>query len=136
MWIECGIINYKLIIPFIYPIFFQIRIIIHKGEEKPFLKFFTNYLGYLFSGLIYLIIKYRMEKVELSDNDKINNNDDETTVLEFNEELIPNTGSNETSISSVMTINTTVNKKTNQIDLEGERIEKKNFKRNIYIYLF
>ena len=76
MWIECGIINYKLIIPFIYPALFQIRMIIHKGEEKPFLIFFTNYLGYLFSGLIYLIIKYRMKKVELSKEDNITNDND------------------------------------------------------------
>ena len=54
MWIECGIINYKLIMPLIYPALFQIRIIIHKDEEKPFKIFFTNYLGYLFSDLIYL----------------------------------------------------------------------------------
>ena len=135
MWIECGIINYKLIIPLIYPTLFQIRIIIHKDEEKPFLIFFTNYLGYLFSGLIYLIIKYRMKKVEISDKDKINNNDDETTILDFNEELIPNNDeSNEISRSSFMPIKSTfnkmkINKANNQIDLEIEKIEKKNSKR-------
>ena len=143
MWIECGIINYKLIIPLIYPALFQIRIIIHKDEEKPFLIFFTNYLGYLFSGLIYLIIKYRMKKVEISDKDKINNNDDETTtILDFNEELIPNNDeSNEISRSSFMPIKSTfnkikINKANNQIDLEIEKIEKKIQKENIYIYLF
>ena len=142
MWIECGIINYKLIIPLIYPTLFQIRIIIHKDEEKPFLIFFTNYLGYLFSGLIYLIIKYRMKKVEISDKDKINNNDDETTILDFNEELIPNNDeSNEISRSSFMPIKSTfnkmkINKANNQIDLEIEKIEKKNSKRkHLYILI-
>ena len=142
MWIECGIINYKFIIPLIYPALFQIRIIIHKDEEKPFLIFFTNYLGYLFSGLIYLIIKYRMKKVEISDKDKINNNDDETTILDFNEELIPNNDeSNEISRSSFMPIKSTfnkmkINKANNQIDLEIEKIEKKNSKRkHLYILI-
>ena len=142
MWIECGIINYKLIIPLIYPALFQIRIIIHKDEEKPFLIFFTNYLGYLFSGLIYLIIKYRMKKVEISDKDKINNNDDETTIVDFNEEVIPNNDeNNEISRSSFMPIKSTfkkmkINKANNQIDLEIEKIEKKNSKRkHLYILI-
>ena len=61
MLIEFGILNYKLIIPLIYPFFYQIRRIIHK-DSKPFYELFTNFLGYLFGGLIYLIVKYRIRK--------------------------------------------------------------------------
>ena len=140
MWIECGIINYKLIMPLIYPALFQIRIIIHKDEEKPFKIFFTNYLGYLFIDLIYLIIKYRIKKNEISDKDKINKNDDETTILDFNEELIPNNGeSNEISRSSFMPIKSAFNKMkiniaNNQIDLEIEK-QKKKFKKIKHLYI-
>lgn len=68
MWIELGIINYKLIIPFIYPFLYQIRRLIHGEGEKPFYEFFTNYCGYLFSGLIYLIIVCRMKKRQKQNN--------------------------------------------------------------------
>ena len=69
MLLEFGIINYQLIIPFIYPFFYQIRRVIHSEDKKPFYEFFTNYCGYLFSGLIYLIITSRMKKSSSSDFD-------------------------------------------------------------------
>ena len=132
MWIECGIINYKLIIPFIYPAFFQIRLIIHRGEEKPLLKFFTNYLGYLFSGLIYLFIQWRMKKVVVSDED-INNNVVDTVVLELNDILLPNPEeNNEIRVSSFVAVKTHKNslkKVKNQIDLERKKVQKKISKR-------
>ena len=141
MWIECGIINYKFIIPLIYPVFYQIRLIIHKGEQKPLLKFFTNYLGYLFSGLIYLIIKYRMKKVAAADKN-INNNDPDTIILELNDVLIPNLEEkNEISISPFMKVKSIVNQKTikkanNQIELEREKIQKKKFENKTFIYTY
>ena len=64
MLIELGTINYKIIIPMIYPFLYQVRRIIHQNDEKPFYEFFTNYCGYLFSGIIYLIILNRMKKKE------------------------------------------------------------------------
>jgi len=69
MLLEFGIINYQLIIPFIYPFFYQIRRVIHREDKKPFYEFFTNYCGYLFSGLIYLIITSRMKNSSSSDFD-------------------------------------------------------------------
>ena len=83
-----------------------------------------------------------MKKVEISDKDKINNNDDETTILDFNEELIPNNDeSNEISRSSFMHIKSTfnkmkINKANNQIDLEIEKIEKKIQKNKTFIYTY
>ena len=62
MWIEFGIINYKLILPFVYPFFFQIRKFIHKNDKRAFYEFFTNYLGYLSQGIVYLIILKRTQK--------------------------------------------------------------------------
>ena len=140
MWIECGIINYKLIIPFIYPVFFQIRLIIHKDEKKPLLKFFTNYLGYLFSGLIYLIIKYRMKKKIVISEKDINENQVDEIIVELDDALI-NEEKNEIRQSSFMTVKTAVKQKTikkaiNQIELEREKIQKKNSKKkHIYILI-
>ena len=84
MWIECGIINYKLIIPFIYPIFHPIRILIHKDEKKPILESFIAYIIYLLSGFIYLIIKYRMRKKDALLNENNINNGIKPIVLELN----------------------------------------------------
>ena len=66
MFIEFGILNYKLLIPFIYPFFYQIRRLIH-GETKPFYGIYVNFCAHLVGGLIYLIIKFRMKSKE---NDK------------------------------------------------------------------
>ena len=64
MLIEFGIINYKLLLPFIYPIFIQIRKYIHKDDKTPFFEFFTNYCGYLCQGIVYLIMLKQMKKAE------------------------------------------------------------------------
>ena len=127
MWIECGIINYKLIIPLIYPLFYQIRRIIHKNDEKPFLQFFTNYLGYLLSGLIYLFIKWRMKKKKvITKNNDLSDKDVDTIVYELNDLFVPtfNDSFDRSSTSSFVKVKTLVNTKTvrsensNQIALE------------------
>ena len=145
MWIECGIINYKLIIPLIYPLFYQIRRIIHKNDEKPFLQFFTNYLGYLLSGLIYLFIKWRMKKKKvITKNGDLSDKDVDTIVYELNDLFVPtfNDSVDRSSTSSFVKVKTLVNTKTlrsehsNQIALEKIKIEKKNSKRkHLFILL-
>ena len=45
------------------------RRVIHNDDKKPFYEFFTNYCGYLFSGIIYLIVILRMKKNESSTPD-------------------------------------------------------------------
>ena len=74
MLIELGIINYKLFILLIYPIFYQIRIYIHR-KSNPFYILFTEFLGYLCGGLIYILIKYRMKSTKTIEEtfDKRNN---------------------------------------------------------------
>ena len=62
-WIEFGECDYKIIIPLIYPFLYQIRRIMHQNDERFLFGFFTNFCGYLFSGVIYLIVKHRMNKV-------------------------------------------------------------------------
>ena len=66
MLIEFGIINYKLFILLIYPIFYQIRRYIHR-KSNPFYILFTEFLGYLCGGLIYMLIKYRMKSTKTTD---------------------------------------------------------------------
>ena len=55
-WIEFGELDYKIIIPLIYPFLFEIRRIIHNQDDRFLFVFFINFYGYLFSGIIYLII--------------------------------------------------------------------------------
>lgn len=77
MLIEFGLINYKILIPFIYPIFYQIRRYIHINSN-PFYILFTEYLGYLCGGLIYILILHRIksaEKKNLSKKDEEKENE-------------------------------------------------------------
>ena len=139
MWIECGIISYKLIIPFIYPLFYQIRRIIHEGESKPFLEFFTNYCGYLLSGLIYLFIKWRMKgkkekKIPLIDDiDKIIFELEDFPAIKNNEDETNN------PIHSVRSFKMTKTSKSsgsfNQIVEHRKKIEKKKSQRK-HLYIF
>ena len=84
--IEFGEIDYKILIPLIYPIFYQIRGIIHKDDEKALFLFFTNFCGYLFSGIVYLIIRSRTwqlksDKLEKIDKIKENKGDLKEKIL-------------------------------------------------------
>ncbi len=75
MYFEKGIISWKLLIPVLYPALYQIRkLFIHDDDEKPIFEFFTNYLGYLCGGIIYLIIFCQMKKDRRSSYDE-NKND-------------------------------------------------------------
>ena len=75
MLIEFGIINYQLLLPLIYPILFQIRRAIH-DETKPFYELLMDFFGYMFGGLIYLFIKYRIKKIS---PEKKNENEEKIT---------------------------------------------------------
>ena len=77
MFIQLGIINYKLIIPFIYPIFFQIRFLIISSQNECF-ELFLNYLSYLLAGIIFLKVKYNINK---SKKKNINYKQDSNTKL-------------------------------------------------------
>jgi len=64
MLIELGIIEYKIILPLIYPIIFYLRRIFHK-DDKPFYRIFTCFLGYLFSGIVFIIIQHRTKRTSI-----------------------------------------------------------------------
>ena len=57
MWIEFGMIDYKILMPLTYPLLYEVRRRLHKDEEKVLFEFFMNFSGYLFSG-IYLFNYY------------------------------------------------------------------------------
>ena len=61
MLIELGIIEYKIILPFLYPFLFQIRRLFHQND-KTFYRIFTTFLGYLFSGFAWIIIEHRTKR--------------------------------------------------------------------------
>ena len=77
MYVELGIINWKLLIPLLYPIFYQVRRVVHDGDEKPIFEFFTNYIGYLIGGIVHLIIYCRMKKTSQSDSNENKNDKNE-----------------------------------------------------------
>ena len=127
MLIEFGIIDYKIIIPLIYPIFYQIRRLIHKDDEKALFEFFTNFCGYLFSGIVYLIIKHRMKKLNSKNIEKINiknDNDKEDS----GKELVNVVTEKQFRLVS------TIKFSENQLNLEKKKIDKINSKKQ-YIYV-
>ena len=63
MFIQLGIINSKLIIPLLYPIFYQIRFGINQSNNG-FYEIFINYLSYSLAGIVFLIVRYNTNKTE------------------------------------------------------------------------
>ena len=130
MLIEWGIINYKLIIPLIYPFLYQIRRFIHKNDTKPFYEFFTNYCGYLFSGIIYLIIIIRMKNLEK----KANENEDSDSLKTLELESFDSSSYKQKRFTKIPTIKIPYsNTVKNQIILERNRIRSRKMKKK---YLF
>jgi len=72
MLIELGIISYKLILPLIYPFTYHIRRIIHQND-KPFYDIFTSFLGYLLSGIVFIIIEHRTKRSSCEFRNKFEN---------------------------------------------------------------
>ncbi len=125
MLIEFGIINYKLLIPLIYPLFYQIRRFIH-NDSKPFYELFTNFLGYLFSGLIYLIFKYRTRSTI---NEKQKSTDKEKQINPEDKEGI-------TIIDETIFIDPYNERVFSQIEIDKEKLEKEKTKKNISFFLY
>ena len=118
-WIELGSIDYKIIIPLIYPFLYQIRGLFHQDKEKPLFRCFTNFCGYLFSGIIYLVIKYRMK----------GNKSNEEKIKEYN---INDSGENP-SEELLRKINYYY-LGDNQIKIETDKIRRKTL-RNQYLFI-
>ena len=127
MLIEFGIIDYKIIIPLIYPVFYQIRRLIHKDDEKALFEFFTNFCGYLFSGIVYLIIKHRMKKLNSKNIEKINSKNDNDKE-DSGKELVNVVTEKQFRLVS------TIKFSENQLNLEKKKIDKINSKKQ-YIYV-
>ena len=91
MIIQLGLINYKYLFLFLFPIFHQMRILIRYKEDKedPYYKSFNKFLSLLFCGFIHLIIKCMIKRkkknqiIELQKNEQIGVNEDEH-ILELN----------------------------------------------------
>ena len=122
-WIELGSIDYKIIIPLIYPFLYQIRGLFHQDKEKPLFRCFTNFCGYLFSGIIYLVIKYRMK------GNKSNDQENEEKLKEYN---INDSGDNRPE-ELLRKINYYY-LGDNQIKIETDKIRRKTL-RNQYLFI-
>ena len=123
-WIELGSIDYKIIIPLIYPFLYQIRGLFHEDpDEKPIFRCFTNFCGYLFSGIIYLVIKWRMRRNKSDDLEK------QGTINEYkvgdSGENIDEKSTRKTSLYFLV---------DNQIKIETDKIRKKTL-RNQYLFI-
>ena len=119
MWIEIGLIDYKIIIPLFYPLFYEVRRIIHKDDERVLFKVFMNFSGYLFSGIIYLIIIFRMRRAKNEMIEQIEDNIDEISEKNINE--------NNSTIIQFHHVE-------NQIEVEKKKLDKKKI-RNQYLFL-
>ena len=119
MWIEIGLIDYKILLPLTYPLLYEVRRILHKDDERVLFEFFMNFSGYLFSGIIYLIIKFRMGRVKSETIEQIDNNKDEVSENNIKEKSA--------KIIQVHTVK-------NQIEVEKEKLDKKKI-RNQYLFL-
>ena len=120
MWIEIGLIDYKILIPLLYPLFYEVRLLLHKGDEKVLFNIFMNISGYLFSGVIYLIIKFRMRRVKSDMIERIEDRKED----EVSEDNIKEKGIKIIQVHSVK----------NQIEVEKEKLDKKKT-RNQYLFL-
>ena len=140
MWIELGIINYKLIIPFIYPLFYQIRRVIHKGDQRPLFEFFTNYVGYLLGGLLYLIERYRTKRKKQEIIEEDNNNKEVHMIIYELQSMIVADDDNENPSEKKMSKKLSFKKKrtnqlsTNLITEVIKKYEKINLKKK-YLYI-
>ena len=61
MFIQLGLINYKLILPLVFPICLQLKILIGQSDSGSY-ELFINYLSYSFAGFIYLMVRYNTIK--------------------------------------------------------------------------
>ena len=120
MWIEFGMIDYKILMPLTYPLLYEVRRRLHGDDERVLFEFFMNFSGYLFSGIIYLIIKFRMRRVKNKIIEGIGDLKNEE-VTEKNEK------ENNSKIIQVHTVK-------NQILLDKEKLDKKKI-RNQYLFL-
>ena len=108
---------------------------IHKDEEKEIFEIFMIFFGYLFSGIIYLLIKYRMNALKNKNN------------LEELEEEIKNDIEKEPKGEELKEIQLkivrTIAFGQNQLDVERKKINKIKFRKKylfilslVLIYLF
>ena len=131
MLIQFGIINYKLILPFIYPFFFQLIKFIHKDDKRPFYEFFTSYLGYLSHGIVYVIILKRMEKRKESFSIT---NDNEKIIRDSTFELVVLDETKQSFHTKTLTFHQVKTKVNNQLDIDIAKLNSRLTKKK-YIYL-
>ena len=131
MWIQFGLVSYKLILPFIYPFFFQIRKYIHKDDKRPFYEFFTSYLGYLSHGIVYVIILKRMEKRKESFSIT---NDNEKIIRDSTFELVVLDETKQSFHTKTLTFHQVKTKVNNQLDIDIAKLNSRLTKKK-YIYL-
>ena len=122
-YIELGIIDFKILIPLIYPIFYQIRKIIHEEDSRALFEFFTNFCGYSLSGIIYLIVLSRLKKASSKNiEESFNQIDDNKENLE-----------NEIKKIHLKQVSTFKEIK-NQLDLDKKKLTKRKIK-DQYLYI-
>ena len=145
MFIEFGILNYRLLIPLIYPILFQIRRLIH-DDKNAFYELLTDFFGYMLAGFVYLIIKYRMKNLSSRKTEMLDkNNEIEIEEKNKDNEIIRT----KSVIAYKMRTNSVVNKNTifnitknktiySKINVENiyQQIEKKEMNKSTIKYQY
>ena len=116
MFIRLGIINYKLIIPLLYPIFYQVRFGISNTDNDCF-ELFINFLSYTLAGIVFLIVRYntnnsKQENTTPNQDSSTKPSEDKIVIDVYNDDVRSNK----------------IIKKYNKTKLEKEKIELCNLK--------
>ena len=80
MFIEFGILSYKLLVTLLYPIFYQIRTFIIHKETTPLYNSFMSFMSYFSAGIVYLFVKYRSRDIKKLSSTIENNRNPERTI--------------------------------------------------------
>ena len=136
MLISLGILNKKLLIPFVFPIFIKVRRFIRDEEykiiENPFFKIFNTFLSFTICGFIYLIVLYKLKKEKESKNENDKKND-ETRTLSNSFLMIKNSSGYEKE-----SINLSIKEEdieNNPIQEEQEEYKKIEFRKKLFFIL-
>lgn len=72
MLIQFGLINYKLFIPFSFPIFVQLRRFVRAtGKISALFKMFSNFVSYVLAGILYYLLEFISKSPEEPKTEKI-----------------------------------------------------------------
>lgn len=116
MFISFGVLSYKLLIPLLYPILYQVRRFILHKDTNPFYEVIMDFFSYSIGGFVLILIKYNTQ--HKTEEEKEREKEKEKEVLEQKRS------------------NSDINLVDNQILIDKNRMEKiKKRKQHFFIFI-